>query len=343
MEQGSPSPVSRPTMRDVARTAGVSLKTVSRVINEEAGVAASTASRVSEAIELLGFERNDLARSLRRGHSSATLGLVIEDLANPFYSAMAQAVEAAARERGYLLITASALEDPGREREVVAAMLRRRVDALLVVPAGPDHRYVAAAGGHTPVVFLDRPPGGLDADTVLHDNRGGARQAVEHLLKHGHTRIACVADSAELYTAGRRLAGHREALAAAGAVVDPALVRTGNRDAAQSQAAVEELLALPEGIRPTALFTANNRNTIGALRALSGHGARLALVGFDDFELADLLGVTIVRSLPTRMGTEAAALVFARLGGDRRPPQHVTIPYRLVSRGTGEVRVRSAR
>jgi LacI family transcriptional regulator len=329
-------------MKDVAQAAGVSLKTVSRVINGEAGVAASTASRVSEAIERLGFERNDLARSLRRGHSSATLGLVIEDLANPFYSAVAQAVEAAARERGYLLITASALEDPDREREVVTAMLRRRVDALLVVPAGPDHRYVSGAGGHTPVVFLDRPPGGLEADTVLHDNRGGARQAVEHLMRHGHTRIACVADSAELYTAGTRLAGYREALAAAGAVVDPALIRTGNRDAAQAQAAVEDLLALPDGVRPTALFTANNRNTIGALRALAKLGGRLALVGFDDFELADLFGVTIVRSQPTRMGTAAAGLAFARLAGDDRPPQQVTIPSTLVSRGTGEIEVRSA-
>ncbi len=127
-------------MRDVAEKAGVSLKTVSRVINAEAGVATATAERVGEAIVALGFQRNDLARSLRHGLSSSTLGLVIEDVANPFYSTVAQAVETAARERGFLLITASAREDADRERELVGALVGRRVDALLIVPAGADQR-----------------------------------------------------------------------------------------------------------------------------------------------------------------------------------------------------------
>src|SRR3954465_4578996 len=163
-------------MRDVAHTAGVSLKTVSRVINAEAGVAPATAARVAEAIDALGFERNDLARTLRQGGSSAPLGLVIEDVANPFYATIAQAVEAAARDRGFLLITASAREDAERERELVSALLRRRVDALLIVPAGPDHRYLASSSR---AVFLDRPPLGIEADTVLLDDHGGARSAVE--------------------------------------------------------------------------------------------------------------------------------------------------------------------
>jgi LacI family transcriptional regulator len=135
-------------MRDVARSAGVSLKTVSRVINGEAAVAPATAARVADAITELGFERNDLARSLRHGQSSGTLGLVIEDVGNPFYSVVAQAVEDAARLRGLLLITASAREDPTREYELVTALLRRRVDALLVVPIGTDHRYLLRNGDH---------------------------------------------------------------------------------------------------------------------------------------------------------------------------------------------------
>lgn len=324
----------RPTMRDVAHTAGVSLKTVSRVINEEAGVAAGTAARVTEAVAELGFERNDLARSLRHGRSSATLGLVIEDVANPFYSAVAQAVELAARDRGFLLITASAREDAERERELVTALLRRRVDALLMVPAGPDHRYIA---GSTRTVFLDRPPRGIAADTVLLDNRGGARQAVEHLIEMGHRRIACVTDAAELYTAQERLAGYRAALQAAGIPEDPALVRTGNRDATQAQAAVEHLLGLPDKRRPTAVFTANNRNTVGALHALAQRRGPAALVGFDDFELADLLGTTVVRASPWRLGEQAAALAFARLDGDDRPPRTVTVATELVPRGSGEL------
>ena len=330
----------RPTMRDVAERAGVSLKTVSRVINAEPGVAVATAARVGAAIDELGFQRNDLARSLRQGIGSSTLGLVIEDVANPFYSAIAQAVESAARERGYLLITTSCEEDPERERELVQALLRRRVDALLLVPASRDHEYlVREAAGGTPVVFLDRPPVGIEADCVLLDNLGGARAAVEHLLAHGHTRIALVADPPELYTAAERLAGYREALAAAGVPLREELVRLGSHDTAQAEAVVRDLLALPAELRPTALFAGNNRHAVGALRALRDAERAPALVGFDDFELADLLAVpaTVVRHDSQQMGAHAAALAFARLDGADHPARTVVVPTELVARGSGEV------
>ena len=322
-------------MRDVARSAGVSLKTVSRVINGEAAVAPATAARVADAIAELGFERNDLARSLRPGQSSGTLGLVIEDVGNPFYSVVAQAVEDAARLRGLLLITASAREDPAREYELVTALLRRRVDALLVVPIADDHRYLERNGDHVSTVFLDRPPGAIEADTVLADNRAGAQQATEHLLAHGHERIALLGDDAGLYTARERLDGYRAALSAAG-VDDPGLVRMGNHDAAAAEASVASLLALGPHERPTAILAANNRNTVGAVRALAGVRDRIALVGFDDFELADVLGITVMRSDPALMGLRAAELAFARLDGDARPPQRVTIQTELVIRGSGE-------
>ena len=325
-------------MRDVAEAAGVSLKTVSRVINAEPGVAPHTAERVSGAIATLGFERNDLARSLRHGHSSGTLGLVIEDVANPFYSAIAQAVETKARERGLLLITASAREDPEREQELVTALLRRRVDALLMVPAGPDHRYVSnGGGGHARAVFLDRPPGMIEADTVLSDDAGGARTGVEHLIRHGHRRIAFVGDAAELYTASERLAGYRAALQDAGITPHDGLVSTGHREAGEAEAAVAQLLELPPDRRPTALLAANNRNTVGAIRAIDAHDSRIALVGFDDFELADVLKVTVVRADPYLMGERAAELAFARLDGDDGPPRRITIPTTLIERGSGEV------
>jgi LacI family transcriptional regulator len=330
----------RPTMRDVAAHAGVSLKTVSRVINAEAGVSAATAARVTEAIEALGFRRNDLARSLRQGRTSSTLGLVIEDAANPFYSAIAQAVERAAWDRGYLLITASCEEDPARERELVQTLLRRRVDALLLVPASSDHAYLAreTADG-TPVVFLDRPPIGIHADQVLLDNVGGARAAVEHLIAHGHVRIAFIGDYEQLHTTGERLAGYRQAVGAAGIAVDDELVRTGSHDADHAEEVVAELLVLPPDRRPTALFAANNRNTVGALRALRGTTRPLALVGFDDFELADLLAmpVTVVRHDSYRMGAHAAELAFERLAGPEPAPQRIVVPTELIVRGSGEV------
>jgi LacI family transcriptional regulator len=330
----------RPTMRDVAQVAGVSLKTVSRVINGESGVAVPTATRVSHAIAELGFQRNDLARSLRQGRTSATLGLLIEDVANPFYSSIAQAVEAAARARGYMLITGSCEEDPAREHDLVTALARRRVDALLIVPASHDHAYVRRElGPGVPAVFLDRPPRGFEADTVLLDNRGGARLAVEHLLVQGHRRIAFVSDPEGLYTATERHAGYRSTMEAAGVPVDPALVRLGSHDARQAAAVVGELLALPAEGRPTALFTGNNRHTVGAVRAQRDAGRSVALVGFDDFELADLLPVpiTVVRHDPGRMGGYAAELAFSRLAGDARPPQRVVVPTALVRRGSGEI------
>jgi LacI family transcriptional regulator len=331
-------------MRHVAERAGVSLKTVSRVINDEPGVSADTAERVAGAIAELGFRRNDLARSLRQGSSSATLGLVIEDVANPFYSAVAQAVETVARKRGFMLITGSCAEDPERERELILALLRRRVDALLLVPAGSetDHGWLSRElGGTTPVVFLDRPPLGIAADAVLLDNAGGARAAVEHLLGHGHRRIGCVADPATLFTAAERVSGYRAALAAAGIPEDPALIRHGARDARQAEQIVRELLALPDP--PTAIFTGNNRHTVGAVRALRGREHEVALVGFDDFELADLLAVptTVVRHDASALGAEAARLAFDRLDGVEAPPRHVVVGTELVPRGSGEVAPKS--
>lgn len=325
-------------MHEVAAVAGVSVKTVSRVVNGEPGVRTETVQRVLGAITSLGFRRNDLARSLRRGGSSATLGLVIEDVANLFYSGITRAVEQVASDRGYLLISGSCGEDAERERQLVMTLLRRRVDALLIVPASGDQSYLAgelALG--IPAVFLDRPPRGVDADTVLLDNAGGARRAVEHLIAQGHRRIAVITDSLSIHTAGERLAGYREALDAAGLGYDERLVRPGIADSESAELVVRELLALPKEIRPTAIFAGNNRAAIGVLRGLVESQAGLGLVGFDDFELADMLGVSVIRYEAVELGRRAAELAFARLDGDRHLSQHVVVPTELVARGSGEV------
>jgi LacI family transcriptional regulator len=324
-------------MIDVGRLAGVSLKTVSRVVNGEPGVSMSTVEKVLAAATELRYERNDLAASLRQGDRSNTLGLVIEDVANPFYSVIAQAVEECARERRSLLITASAREDPVRERELVIALLRRRVDALLIVPAGRDHRYLQDAGLHGRTVFLDRPPARTTTDTVLIDNAAGAREGVQHLLAHGHRRIAFVGDRRGLYTARERLKGYRRALASAGVKPDPDLVALDNSTWQAATAAVTRLLGQPRARRPTAIFGGNNRCTVGALHALRADGHSLALVGFDDFELADLLQVSVVRTDPYRLGQLGAELAFARLDGDVQRPQRLVVPVELVPRGSGEL------
>jgi LacI family transcriptional regulator len=247
-------------------------------------------------------------------------------------------VEQVAREHGLLLIAGSSDETPERERELVLALCERRVDGLIIVPASADHSYLLPEmrlGVH--VVFLDRPPNGIEADTVLVDNQGGAGVATDHLLAQGHTRIAMVGDTPTLFTASERLAGYRRALERHGLAFDEQLVRLGLHDADAAARATGELLRLDDP--PTAIFAGNNRNTIGALRAISALGHPVALVGFDDFELADLLAVptTVIRHDAFALGAQAAALAFARLDGADAPPRRVVLETELVPRGSGEV------
>ncbi|MFB9833739.1 LacI family DNA-binding transcriptional regulator [Actinoallomurus acaciae] len=326
-------------MRDVARHAGVSLKTVSRVVNGEGGVRPDTTAKVNAAISALGFRRNDIARALRGGKRTRSLGLVIKDVANPFYSQIARGVEEVARTHDLLVISGCSDEDPARERHLIRSLCERRVDGLLVVPSGNDHRYlISEISMGTPAVFIDRPPEeALEADVVLIDSVGGARSAVAHLLRHGHRRIACLSDLPGIFTASERLRGYREALSEHGIPVDETLVRPGRHDVTGAESAMAELLALDDP--PTAVFTGNNRLTVGALRAIQAAGAGTALVGFDDLELADMLAtpVTVVAHQPVEMGRRAAELLCRRMAGEELPPQRVVLPTHLIVRGSGEL------
>ena len=327
-------------MNDVAAAAGVALKTVSRVVNEEAGVNAATAERVKQAIELLGYRRNDGARVLRRGRT-ASIGLVIEDVADPFYSELSRAVEDTALRNGSLVFTGSSGEDAQRERELVLAFCARRVDGLVIVPAGSDHRYLApelAAGIRA--VFADRPAGsGVDADTVLSDNTGGAAAGVAHLVAHGHRRIGFLGDSATIFTAGERLRGYRVALAAAGLPYDESLVIMGPPEQPRVTAAVARWLAAADP--PTALFSGNGQTTVATLRALTtlSVGSDVAIVGFDDFQLADLLtpAITVIAQDPAMLGRTAAELLFRRLNGESGSVRRIQLATRLIPRGSGEL------
>ncbi len=325
-------------MKDVAARAGVGLKTVSRVVNEEPGVTPDTMARVQAAIDALGFRRNDSARLLRT-RRTASIGLVLEDVADPFYAALSRAVEDVARSHGALLFTGSSAEDPRREQELVLAFCARRVDGLVVVPAGDDHRYLAPeieAGVAT--VFVDRPARRLDADVVLTDNAGGVREGVAHLIAHGHRRIGFIGDLPGIHTAGERLRGYREAMAAAGLPVRPDWYAMGSTTPERVRAALDAMLAGPEPI--TALFAGNNRVTVTAVRVLSDRPDPVALVGFDDFELADLLDppVTVVAQDAPGLGRSAAQLLFRRLDGIAPDePSRIELPVRLVPRGSGEI------
>jgi len=311
--------------------------TVSRVINGQPGVLPETAAKVERAIRRLGYQRNDTARQLRRsGQPTQIIGLLVDDLANPFYGALTRAVEDAARRRHYVVLIGSSQDSLQREREVVGAFCARQVDGLILVPVAGSHRFLASqlAQG-TKVVCVDRPTTGLDVDRVLVDNRRAAHGAVRHLLDLGHRRIAFLGDREDVWTISERYIGFCSAFGDLGLLPDERLVRRGLRSRDQAATAVAELMALPEP--PTALFTSNDLTTMGAID--SGACSSAALVGFDDFALADKLNppVTVVAQDPAAMGATAAELLFARIAGDNSPPRELILSTRMVTRGSGEI------
>jgi LacI family transcriptional regulator len=329
-------------MRDVALRAGVSLKTVSRVVNGEPGVSPALTDRVRTAVDDLGFRPNAGASALRRaGGRTATVGLLLQDVANPFSSALQRAVEDVAVPRGVLVISASVDGNADRERELVQLLCARRVDGLVLAPTGSDLGYLESerrAG--TAIVCVDRPAGNLAVDSVLTTNAEGAADAVHLLAAGGHRRIAYLGDRRDIFTAAERHRGYRRAMAEAGLPADPRLAchELSHSDAAE--AAALALLGGPDP--PTALFTAQNLVTIGAVRALRRLGLQhhVAVVGFDDFLLADLLSpaVTVVAQDPAALGRRAAAVLFARMAGDDLPPAVHVVPTVLVARESGRIR-----
>ncbi|MEV6305418.1 LacI family DNA-binding transcriptional regulator [Actinoplanes sp. NPDC051861] len=328
-------------MNDVARLAGVSLKSVSRVVNGERHVSAPLAARVRNAVDTLGYRPDLHASTLRRtDRRSATIGLLLEDVGNPFSAALHRAVEDVAREHDVHVLIGSIDGSPRREGELARAFTMRRADGLIIVPAGPDQSYLAGEiRADTPVVFVDRPGHGIPADTVLATNALGAADATRHLIAHGHRRIACLGDHVRIATAQRRRDGFTSALRAAGIAPEVSLLLPGLHTAAAAEEAVLALFRRPDP--PTALFTSQNMVTVGAVRALHRLGLhrRVALVGFDDFPLADLLdpGVSVVAQDPATMGRTAAEALFRRIEGEGGPPTEFWISTRLIARGSGEL------
>jgi len=343
LPDGVPAARPRSTMRDVAAHAGVSLKTVSRVVNGERGVSARKAGVVQDVIRRLDYQPNLAASNLRRrSGKTAAIGAVLENIANPYSAALQRALEDAAHERGVLVFTGSNDEDPAREVELVRALLRRRVDALVLAPAGTDHSWLAGdllAG--MPAVFVDRAPSQLAADAVVADNAGGASVAVRHLAAAGHRSIAFLGDLGRISTARQRLAGYADTVRELGLDTDPRHVALELHSAEAAAAAVHRMLASDDP--PTALFPAQNLVTMGAIRALQDLGRQheVALVGFDDFPVADLLQprVSVVAQDPSAIGRQAAALVFRRLDGQTWDPVEHVLPVRLIPRGSGEIPV----
>ncbi|GAB3560664.1 LacI family DNA-binding transcriptional regulator [Spelaeicoccus albus] len=321
------------TMHDVARRAGVSQKTVSRVINGEQTVRDDTVALVLDAAEQLGYRRNDGARLLRQGTSSASLGIVTEDLAGPFYGELLTSVQRTVQHHDYLLLTGSAAGESHRFYSLLRAFVLRRVDGLLVAPTAADDVSITnELVGGLPCVFVDRPPSNGAIDSVVSDNGGGTRDAVRHLFDHGHRRIGFIGDDPGFWTARQRLDGFLSALNALGLSTEYVHMAPADSRVTPGWATDER--------GPTAIVTGNATITLRQLLRRRDHpDERGALIGFDDVEYADLPdpALTVIAQQARRIGETASGLLFDRINRADAPARALTIPTRLIARGSGEV------
>ena len=308
-------------IRAVAEHAGVSPMTVSRVINSDHSVRQSTREKVEKAILELDYVPNRLARGLS-SRKTATLGLVVPDVANPFFTLVLRGAEAASRRAGYRLLVCNSENDPAREREYIDDLMSYRIDGLMVAPASERSGAGLAMlqRRRFPFVLIDRSIAGLDCDQVRSDNVAGARRLTGHLIGLGHRRIAHLVDTDDTSTGRERLQGYREALAAAGIPFAPELLYRTTVDRLGGYRAVQAMLT-QGGALPTAVFAVNNMTAVGAMQALRERGLAvpgdIGLVCFDDVEHLAVLSpfMTVMDQPAETFGTVAAQLLAERIAG----------------------------
>ena len=323
------------TMRQVAERAGVSAKTVSRVLHNDRYVSDSVRDRVNAAVNDLQYVPNMLAVSFRSGRDAA-IGVAVPDIADPFFAQIIQAVEVEARARQTAVIVTSLGYDADYEQGAVEALLQRQVLGLISCPVAGDQSYLAPWLQRTAMVFLDRAPARIAADCVIEDDLGGARLATTHLLHHGHRRIAFIGDSTRAPTTRQRLQGYREALAEAGVAFDEELVYLGETDATSLDTTLQGYMRLADP--PSAIFSSNARCTVAvfpALQRLGGDGC--ALVSFGDFPMAASLepSVTVIDQDPGAVGTFAAERLFLRIAEPaKRRRRRTVLPVSLIERAS---------
>jgi LacI family transcriptional regulator len=325
-----------PTMADVAKLAGVGTMTVSRLLSGTVTVSEETAKRIHEAIRQLNYQPNEVARSLR-GLKTRTIGVIVPYLYDPFFAYCAQGIGTVAREHEYSVILTTSAEDPEREEREAILMLRRHVEGMVIIPAMQTKTYLAKPeylGAR--IVTLDRPAPLVSFDSVLVENKSGAAMAVKHLVNHGHKRIACIGLSNALYTMKMRHQGYLDALKQAKLKPEPYIDCSDLETIAPALATV-----LEQRNPPTAFFCTNNLTMRSTLLALNELGVSIpkgvAIVGFDDFELAEILNptLTVVRQPSQELGSVGANLLFNRLkGGDDIPEvgERIVLPVELVVR-----------
>ena len=329
----TPAP-KRATLEDVARVAGVGAMTVSRTINSHPYVSEKTAKKVRAAILQLGYRPNHAARMLT-GQLSRSIGLIVPDLADPFFSVVSHAVQETARENGFLVWLAASNYDPSIEAAQVEQMTHHPVDGILLVPVDSKNKYLkSVAEGATPIVTIDRPIEVATSDSVEVENRAGARMAVEHLVRHGYKRIGCVANNMHLLTIKERIIGYEECMRKAKL---PRLKTIHSTSQDGVKAALKELFR--SRTWPDALFSANNASTIWTIEALRELkieiGRKVALVGFDDVNFYSLISppITTIRQPAPELGHTSTRLLLQRIkGGFPALRVRTVLPVTLVVR-----------
>jgi LacI family transcriptional regulator len=326
------------TMRDVARVAGVSAKTVSRVFNDDPHVTEETRERVRWAMKKLNYVPNLLARSFRAG-SDAAVGLAVPDIGDPFFAEMTSSIEVDLVGRGMAVVVTSLGRGVESERSALEALLRRQISGLIVACVSADQAYLGPWQERTPMVFVDRAPRGLSGVYVIEDDLGGAREAVTHLASHGHRRVAFFGVSTQITTTTRRLKGYRSAVAENGLADSPDLICIPSESA--DEAAAELVKRLEEPDPPTAVFSSTILCTMALVLALqrAGH-TDIALVGFGDIPMAAALdpAVTVLDQDPAGLGRIAVERLIQRIENPDAPLRRRTVlPVRLIPRGSGEL------
>jgi LacI family transcriptional regulator len=325
------------TMTEVARAAGVSVSTVSHVVNGTRLVAPATRERVQHAMDLLGYQHQPTARSLSAG-TNRTIGLAITVATNPYWVELIQGIDREATRAGLNLIIVDTRDDARHESVAVANLLAHRIEGLIIAPAdGWRELTLPMLRDHAlPYVLVDRITPELRVDQVGVENEAATTAIIDHLISLGHTRIAMLSGIPGLSTSAERVHGYHLAHQRAGLPVDPELIRCGSSTSDGGRKATWELLQLDE--RPTALFAANNSMTIGALAALNTAGVDvpkdMALTAFDDFTWADLFspGLTTVAQPSAAIGARAVQLLLRRMNDPDAPPQTIRLPAEIMHR-----------
>jgi LacI family transcriptional regulator len=324
------------TMDDVASRAGVSTSTVSHVLNGTRKVSPATVQAVQRAIQALGYIPNTLARSLARS-STNTLGVAISALSNHYFSETVHAIETECAKHGYMMLFVDTHDDPEQELRVVTALHHRRVDGIVLAPSNGSMALAYLQANEIPAVLVDRMMS-EHFDQVGVENAQPTQALIEHLIAHGHRRIGFIAGRAGFSTTDERVAGYKAALQAAGLVFDPQLLVDGGSNTEPARQATVQLLAL--AAPPTAIMAGNNLMTLGAMQALREAQievpGQMALVGFDDFDWADLFvpRLSLIAQPVKALGARAVELLLQRMAAPGAPPQSVRLAPTLQLRNS---------